>query len=72
MNLKEQLKMAVREHGNNVEAQFSDGLVDRIVKHMEENYALKGLNQSELDDFLDSDAVGEAVNFFWNDYLNEE
>ncbi|AEO93861.1 gp616 [Bacillus phage G] len=72
MDLKEQLKQTIKEYGNELSAQFSDGLIDRIAEHMEERYKLKGLNQSELDDFLDSDAIGEAVSFFWNDYLNEE
>lgn len=72
INVKEQLKKEVKEHLKNIEVEFSDGLIDRVVDHMEKEYNLKGINQSELDDFLDSDAIGEAINFFWNDYLNED
>lgn len=70
--LQKQIKTAVKEYVANIEVQFSDNLVNRVVDHIEKEYDLEDITQVDLAEFLDSDAIGDSVHHFWNEYLHED
>jgi uncharacterized protein YpuA (DUF1002 family) len=71
-DLKQQVEKAVREYCKDINHPLTDSQINRVVSHMLKEYTLDELDQGELDDFLDSDAIGISIDFFSNDFLYEE